>query len=87
MLRWSPDITHHSDSSRQDISSDGNMKTQFIIALLTATEATNVVPSTGITTLWEADKKSTIIGSGTVSPTCLDDPQFAAVTAEQFNSL
>src|SRR5690242_13116606 len=59
----------------------------LIIALLTATEACGI-PSTGTTPLREeAGKKRILIGSGAINPTYLDDPQFAAVLAEQFNSL
>ncbi|KAL6401805.1 Glycoside hydrolase family 10 [Ilyonectria robusta] len=59
----------------------------LIIALLAATEATDI-PSTGTTSLREdAAKKDILIGSGAINPTYLDDPQFAAVLAEQFNSL
>ncbi|KAH8734161.1 glycoside hydrolase superfamily [Ilyonectria robusta] len=59
----------------------------LIIALLAATEATDI-PSTGTTSLREdAAKKDIFIGSGAINPTYLDDLQFAAVLAEQFNSL
>ncbi|KAI9163418.1 Endo-1,4-beta-xylanase C [Paramyrothecium foliicola] len=62
--------------------------TAIIIALLGATEATTACPSTGTTTLREeAAKKDLIIGSGAIAPDYLDDPQFAAVLAKQFNSL
>ncbi|GLI80216.1 hypothetical protein PoHVEF18_008568 [Penicillium ochrochloron] len=61
--------------------------TTLIIALLAAAEAVHI-PSTGTTSLREeAAKKDIIIGSGAINPTYLDDPQFAAVLALQFNSL
>jgi GH35 family endo-1,4-beta-xylanase len=57
-------------------------------ALLAALQGTNAVPSTGVTSLRdEAAKKDILIGSGAISPTYLDDPDFAAVLADQFNSL
>ncbi|KAK2766315.1 hypothetical protein FQN54_007832 [Arachnomyces sp. PD_36] len=60
----------------------------LIIALLAATEGADASPSTGTTPLREeAGKKDILIGSGAINPTYLDDPQFAAVLAEQFNSL
>ncbi len=59
-----------------------------IITLLATAEATCGIPSTGTTTLREeAGKKDILIGSGAINPTYLDDPRFAAVLAEQFNSL
>ncbi|KAH6879857.1 glycoside hydrolase superfamily [Thelonectria olida] len=62
--------------------------TALIIALLAATGATDAFASTGTTSLREeADKKDILIGSGAINPTYLDDPQFAAILAEQFNSL
>lgn len=61
--------------------------TTLIIALLAAAEAVDI-PSTGTTSLREeAAKKDILIGSGAINPTYLDDPQFAAVLALQFNSL
>jgi len=60
----------------------------LIIALLAATKGTDAFASTGTTSLREeAGKKDILIGSGAINPTYLDDPQFAAVLAEQFNSL
>ncbi|KAL0930076.1 tomatinase [Colletotrichum truncatum] len=62
--------------------------TTLFIALLTVTEAADIVPSTGTTALREeAQKKNVLIGSGAINPTYLDDPRFAFVLAEQFNSL
>jgi GH35 family endo-1,4-beta-xylanase len=61
--------------------------TTLIIALFAAAEAVHV-PNTGTTSLRkEAAKKDIIIGSGAINPTYLNDPQFAAVLAMQFNSL
>ncbi|KAF7880785.1 uncharacterized protein EAF01_011950 [Botrytis porri] len=61
--------------------------TSLILALLAAAEAVNI-PSTGTTSLREeAARKDLLIGSGAINPTYLDDPQFAAVLALQFNSL
>ena len=60
----------------------------LVIALLSAAEATCGIPSTGTTPLREeAAKKDILIGSGAINPTYLDDLRFAAVLAEQFNSL
>ncbi|KAK4032142.1 glycoside hydrolase superfamily [Parachaetomium inaequale] len=60
----------------------------LIHALLALAEGTGAFPSTGTTSLREAAaKKDTLIGSGAINPTYLDDPQFAAVLGEQFNSL
>ncbi|KAH7016666.1 glycoside hydrolase superfamily [Ilyonectria destructans] len=59
----------------------------LLFALLAATEATDI-PSTGTTPLREeAAKKDILIGSGAINPAYLEDPQFAAVLAQQFNSL
>ncbi|BCR85872.1 endo-1,4-beta-xylanase [Aspergillus chevalieri] len=56
-----------------------------LIALLAATDA---FACTGTTSLREeAGKKDILIGSGAINPTYLDDPQFATVLAQQFNSL
>ncbi|KAL4916331.1 glycosyl hydrolase family 10 protein [Aspergillus aurantiobrunneus] len=44
--------------------------------------------TTGTTALrQEAEKKDILIGSGAISPTYLNDSQFASILAEQFNSL
>ncbi|KAH7043321.1 glycosyl hydrolase family 10 protein [Macrophomina phaseolina] len=61
----------------------------LIIALLaTIVEGTVAFPSTGTTPLRaEAAKKDILIGSGAINPSYLDDPEFAAVLAYQFNSL
>lgn len=57
------------------------------IGLFATAEAVHI-PSTGTTSLREeAAKKNILIGSGAINPTYLDDPQFAAVLALQFNSL
>jgi GH35 family endo-1,4-beta-xylanase len=59
-----------------------------LIALLASSEACVAYPSTGTTPLREeAAKKDILIGSGAINPAYLDDSQFAAVLAEQFNSL
>jgi GH35 family endo-1,4-beta-xylanase len=64
----------------------GTMTTTLL--LLTAVKASIAIPSTGTTTLREeAHKKNITIGSGAINPTYLEDPVFAAVLAEQFNSL
>lgn len=61
--------------------------TAILITLVTAAGAVQI-PSTGTTSLREeAAKKDILIGSGAINPTYLDDPQFAAVLALQFNSL
>ncbi|KAF3402069.1 Endo-1,4-beta-xylanase F3 [Penicillium rolfsii] len=57
-------------------------------ALLVAAEGVCAFPSTGTTPLRkEASKQNILIGSGTINPKYLDDPEFAAVLAYQFNSL
>ncbi|KAL4981413.1 glycoside hydrolase superfamily [Aspergillus falconensis] len=54
-----------------------------IIALLAGIQGTSA-----LTTLrQEAAKKDILIGSGAINPSYLDDPQFATVLAQQFNSL
>jgi GH35 family endo-1,4-beta-xylanase len=61
--------------------------TILISTLFAAAEACNT-SATGTSPLRkEADKKGVLIGSGAINPTYLDDPQFAAVLAEQFESL
>ncbi|GLA44511.1 hypothetical protein AnigIFM63309_003585 [Aspergillus niger] len=60
----------------------------FITALLAATDGTDAISNTGTTPLREVvEKKNILIGSGAIDPTYLNDPQFAAVLTEQFNSL
>nr|UMZ45343.1 hypothetical protein [Paramyrothecium sp.] len=62
--------------------------TALIVALLGTVEVTSACPDTGTSPLRElAEKKNIIIGSGATNPNYLDDPQFAAVLAKQFNSL
>ena len=60
-----------------------------IITLLAATEAANACVSkrTSTTLREQAAKKHILIGSGAINPVYLDEPQFGAVLAEQFNSL
>ncbi|TEA13669.1 Endo-1,4-beta-xylanase C [Colletotrichum sidae] len=58
------------------------------VTLLATIRGIEALASTGPTSLRdEAAKKDILIGSGAINPTYLDDPQFAAVLAEQFNSL
>ncbi|KAJ6064668.1 hypothetical protein N7499_013348 [Penicillium canescens] len=65
-----------------------NFATTLVTALLAATEGVYAFPSTGTTPLREeASKKDILIGSGAINPTYLNDPKFAAVLANQFNSL
>lgn len=60
----------------------------LIIALVAAAEGISTPPSTGTTSLREeAHKKNILIGSGAINPTYLDDCQFSAVLAKQFESL
>ncbi|KAJ5425716.1 hypothetical protein N7465_000786 [Penicillium sp. CMV-2018d] len=62
--------------------------TTIITALIVAAETVYAFPSTGTTSLRdEASKKDILIGSGAINPTYLNDPEFAAVLANQFNSL
>lgn len=65
-----------------------NFIATFLTVLLAATEGTCAVPNTGTTPLRvEASKKDILIGSGAINPTYLEDPNFATVLANQFNSL
>ncbi|KAI9035694.1 endo-1,4-beta-xylanase [Aspergillus affinis] len=65
-----------------------NFVATLITALIAATEGAYAFPSTGTTALREeASKKDILIGSGAINPTYLDDPEFAAILANQFNSL
>lgn len=60
----------------------------FVFALLAVTGKSTQVPCTGVSAIKEeAQKKNVFIGSGAINPSYLDDPQFAAVLAEQFESL
>lgn len=60
----------------------------FAIALLAMTAMATEVPCTGVSTLREeARRKNILIGSGAINPSYLDDPKFAAVLADQFESL
>lgn len=62
--------------------------TTIITALIVAAEGVYAFPSTGTTSLRkEASKQDILIGSGAINPTYLNDPEFAAVLANQFNSL
>lgn len=57
-------------------------------ALIVAAERVYAFPSTGTTSLrHEASKKDILIGSGAINPVYLNDPEFSAVLANQFNSL
>lgn len=59
-----------------------------LIALLGAAEAAVSIPSTGTTSLREeASRKDILIGSGAINPRYLNESQFGAVLAQQFNSL
>jgi endo-1,4-beta-xylanase len=59
-----------------------------LVVLLAATGRTASTPCTGTTPLRvEAQKKDILIGSGATNPNYLDDEQFGAVLAKQFNSL
>jgi hypothetical protein len=65
-----------------------NFIATFITVLLAAADGAYAFPSTGTTALREeASKKGIFIGSGAINPTYLNDPEFAAVLANQFNSL
>ena len=60
----------------------------FITAFLAATDGVNAITDTRTSSLREeAAGKGILIGSGAISPTYLDEPQFATVLAEQFKSL
>ncbi|KAB8267832.1 glycoside hydrolase superfamily [Aspergillus minisclerotigenes] len=60
----------------------------LITAFLAATEGISAITDTRTSRLREeAARKDILIGSGAISPTYLDDPQFATVLAEQFESL
>ncbi|CAG7919401.1 unnamed protein product [Penicillium olsonii] len=61
---------------------------RLISAFLVAAEGIHAIPSTGTTSLRaEARKQDILIGSGAINPTYLNDSNFAAVLATQFNSL
>lgn len=60
----------------------------LITAFIAATEGINAITDTRTSPLREeAASKGILIGSGAISPTYLDDPPFATVLAEQFESL
>lgn len=62
--------------------------TSLSILLLAISGGAQAQNDTGTTSLrHEAAKKDILIGSGAINPDYLNDPQFAAVLAEQFNSL
>jgi GH35 family endo-1,4-beta-xylanase len=62
--------------------------TNLNTAILATLGATTAVPPTGVTPLrYEAQKKNITIGSGAINPNYLNDTVFAAVLAQQFNSL
>ncbi|KAJ5861755.1 uncharacterized protein N7529_009065 [Penicillium soppii] len=62
--------------------------TTIITALIVAAQGVYAFPSTGTTPLRnEASKQDILIGSGAINPMYLNDPEFAAVLANQFNSL
>lgn len=80
-----------STKQTKNTSPDKIMKTfatTIITALIVAAEGVYAFPSTGTTPLRnEASKKDILIGSGAINPMYLNDPEFAAVLANQFNSL
>jgi len=60
----------------------------LITTLLTTITKVDAFACTGTTTLRDvAAKKNILIGSGAINPAYLDDPKFAVLLAEQFNSL
>lgn len=60
----------------------------LITAFLAAAEGTNAFTNTGTSPLRkEAASKGILIGSGAINQTYLDNPQFATILAEQFQSL
>ncbi|KAL5362929.1 glycoside hydrolase superfamily [Aspergillus floccosus] len=60
----------------------------LIIAFLAATDGIKAITNTRTSSLRdEAASRGILIGSGAISPTYLDDPQFATVLAQQFESL
>jgi GH35 family endo-1,4-beta-xylanase len=62
--------------------------TNLNTAIFATLGATTAVPPTGVTPLrYEAQKKNITIGSGAINPNYLNDTVFAAVLAQQFNSL
>lgn len=64
------------------------MKANILIcALFAAAEACNTSTKTTTPLREEADKKGVLIGSGAINPAYLEDPQFATILAEQFESL
>lgn len=62
--------------------------TTIITVLIVAAEGVYALPSTGTTPLRnEASKQYILIGSRAITPMYLNDPEFAAVLANQFNIL
>jgi GH35 family endo-1,4-beta-xylanase len=60
----------------------------LVIALSVAADQIHALPSNKTTPLRVvAEKKDILIGSGAINPSYLDDAQFSATLAEQFNSL
>lgn len=87
-------LTIHSQLSTKQIentSPDKIMKTSattIITVLIVAAEGVYALPSTGTTPLRnEASKQYILIGSRAITPMYLNDPEFAAVLANQFNIL
>ncbi|KGO58568.1 Glycoside hydrolase, superfamily [Penicillium expansum] len=87
-------LTIHNQLSTKQIentSPDKIMKTSattIITVLIVAAEGVYALPSTGTTPLRnEASKQYILIGSRAITPMYLNDPEFAAVLANQFNIL
>ena len=87
-------VAHHlpSNTSRTKNTSTGRaMKVistaALTLLLVTASQATFALPSNTTTIRALAHKKNLLIGSGAINPNYLNDTQFSAVLATQFNSL
>ncbi|KAM0271136.1 hypothetical protein ACHAQH_009185 [Verticillium albo-atrum] len=67
--------------------SSSSIRALFIGLLVTTSAVNGAVCNTTTPLRVEAAKKNILIGSGAINPSYLDDPQFAATLAQQFNSL
>jgi len=81
-------IVTHRPTHLRETAMKSFITASFAIALLAVIGESTEVPCTGVSTLKEeAQRRNVLIGSGAINPSYLDDPQFATVLAEQFESL
>ncbi|KAM0331236.1 hypothetical protein ACHAQA_002905 [Verticillium albo-atrum] len=64
-----------------------SIKSLFVGLFVTTNAVQGAICNTTTPLRVEAAKKDILIGSGAINPAYLDDPQFAATLAQQFNSL